>query len=81
MVPIGGRFSLDWAGAWEVIDALEPKVAIPMHYDEFGHRGDVLSVDGFLLGHDNVTKLPGSSLDLTPGIFRDGTQVYVFTYE
>mgnify|MGYP001369154958 CR=1 FL=1 len=81
MIPVGGRFSLDWAGAWEVIDNLKPKIAIPMHYDEFGHRGDLLSVDGFLQGHDDVTRLPGSTLELTPDTLSASKRVFVFTYE
>lgn len=81
MVPIGGRFSLDWSGAWEVIENLAPKIAIPMHYDEFGHRGDVLSVDGFIMGHENVTTLPGSTLELDGEALSGSKQVYVFTYE
>jgi len=81
MVPIGGRFSLDWGGAWEVIETAAPKIAIPMHYDEFGRRGDVLSVDGFLMGHDNVTRLTGSTLALTSEALAGPTRVYVFTYE
>jgi len=81
MIPIGGRFSLDWGGAWEVIENVNPKVAIPMHYDEFGHRGDVLSVDGFLQGHADVTRLAGSALEITPEVLGGSKRVFVFTYE
>jgi len=81
MIPIGGRFSLDWTGAWEVIENTKPKIAIPMHYDEFGHRGDVLSVDGFLQGHPDATRLPGSILELTPEVLSSSRRIYVFTYE
>jgi L-ascorbate metabolism protein UlaG (beta-lactamase superfamily) len=81
MVPIGGRFSLDWDGAWEVIENTKPKVAIPMHYDEFGYRGDVLSVDGFVQNRPDVTRLPGSTLNLTPDVLSGSKRIFVFTYE
>ena len=81
MVPIGGRFSLDWDGAWEVIDHINPKIALPMHYDEFGRRLDVLSVDGFIQGRENVEKLPGSRLELTPEVLSGSKRVFVLTYE
>lgn len=81
MVPIGGRFSLDWDGAWEVIDNASPKIAIPMHYDEFGLRGDVLSVDGFLQGREGVVRLAGSELELTPDTLSGSKRIYVFEYE
>jgi len=81
MIPIGGRFSLDWTGAWEVIENLSPNVAIPMHYDEFGRRGELLSIDGFLMGHDNIVKLPGATLELTDAILSGSKSIYVPTYE
>lgn len=81
MIPIGGRFSLDWEGAWEVIENISPKVAIPMHYDEFGKRGELLSVDGFLLGHPNAVRLPGSTLELTPAVLSGNKSIIVPTYE
>ncbi len=81
MIPIGGRFSLDWHGAWEVIESLSPKAAIPMHYDEFGRRGELLSVDGFVMGRDHVVRLPGPSLDLTEEVLSGSKVIYVPTYE
>ena len=81
MIPIGGRFSLDWQGAWEVVDNLQPKVAIPMHYDEFGHRGQILSVDGFIMGREDVVRLPGPTLELTPEVLSGPRRIYVPTYE
>jgi len=81
MIPIGGRFSLDWDGAWEVIENLSPKIAIPMHYDEFGRRGELLSVEGFVSGHENVVRLPGAVLELTPEALDSDKKIYVFTYE
>ena len=32
LVPVGGTYTLDAAGAWRLIDALAPRVVIPMHY-------------------------------------------------
>ncbi|MCD6405377.1 MAG: MBL fold metallo-hydrolase [Planctomycetes bacterium] len=81
MIPIGGRFTLDWEGAWEVIDNLKPKVAIPMHYDEFGHRGEVLSLDGFVIDHEDVVRLPTSTLEVTPEVLSSEKRIYVPTYE
>jgi hypothetical protein len=80
MVPIGGRFSLDWDGAWEVIENLEPKIAIPMHYDEFGRRGELLSVDGFIAGHTDVVRLPGPEIVLTDDLLSGSKRIVVPTY-
>ena len=32
IIPVGGHFTIDAAGAKQVVDALQPKVVIPMHY-------------------------------------------------
>ena len=32
LCPIGGKFTVDAAGAWQVINDLAPRVAVPMHY-------------------------------------------------
>jgi len=81
MVPIGGRFTVDWEGAWEVIDNIEPRVAIPMHYDEFGRRGELLSLDGFVMGRQNVERLPDSTLELTPEVLSAKKRIVVPVYE
>jgi L-ascorbate metabolism protein UlaG (beta-lactamase superfamily) len=31
-VPTGGAFTIDAVGAWRAIEALQPRVAVPMHY-------------------------------------------------
>ncbi|MHC4712549.1 MAG: MBL fold metallo-hydrolase [Planctomycetota bacterium] len=81
MIPIGGRFSLDWEGAREVVENIAPKVTIPMHYDEFGRRGELLSVDGFIMGRDDVVRLPGATLELTDEVLSGAPRVFVPTYE
>jgi L-ascorbate metabolism protein UlaG (beta-lactamase superfamily) len=32
MVPVGGNYTLDADGAWRLVEALRPRVIIPMHY-------------------------------------------------
>ncbi|MCX6807941.1 MAG: MBL fold metallo-hydrolase [Patescibacteria group bacterium] len=34
LVPIGGTYTLDAKGAKKVIDAIEPRIVIPMHFSE-----------------------------------------------
>lgn len=52
MVPVGGFYTIDAKGAYEVIKVLEPTIVIPMHYrtdkhDEKGF-GDVAPLADFL---------------------------------
>ena len=48
LVPVGGVYTIDAAGANEVISQLEPKVVIPMHYKVPGLKYELGSLDDFL---------------------------------
>ena len=66
-VPVGGHFTLDGAGAAEVIDQIAPRVAIPMHYRpaerEMPLPISTLEDSGFLTGR-TVRRVASSRLDL-----------------
>ncbi len=67
LVPVGGVYTLDAAGAKAVCDALSPRWIVPMHYRD-GVRGlrDVSGVEGFLslFPPERVHRAKGASLDL-----------------
>lgn len=48
LVPVGGVYTVDAAGANEVVSQLEPKVVIPMHYKVPGLKYELGSLDDFL---------------------------------
>jgi L-ascorbate metabolism protein UlaG (beta-lactamase superfamily) len=49
-LPVGGRYTIDAAGANEVMEQLNPTVAVPMHYKTRALSFDLDPVDGFLRG-------------------------------
>lgn len=59
-VPTGGVFTIDAKEAAAVVAQIEPKVVIPMHYQEPGLKYDLAKVDDFLtqMGHPEVKPLP-----------------------
>jgi L-ascorbate metabolism protein UlaG (beta-lactamase superfamily) len=66
LVPVGGVYTLDSAGATKVIAQLRPRtIVVPMHY-----KTDVLTikelakVDAFLAGKSAVRRESGNTLDL-----------------
>ena len=62
MIPVGGHYTVDAAGAWEITKALAPKIVIPMHYRGKGFGYDVIGpVEPFLSLAGNVKKLDGMS--------------------
>lgn len=54
LVPVGGFYTIDAAGAWEVVEQLGPRVVIPMHYRGRIGGANLAPVDGFLAGQPNV---------------------------
>ncbi len=65
MLPVGGYYTIDAAGAEKIVDAVCPRTVLPMHY-RFGEHGmDVLSeVTAFteLFPAEHVTRLDGNSV-------------------
>ena len=52
-VPVGDIFTIDAVRAWQVIRAVNPLVAIPMHYRTGGLSLSIKTVDPFLAGADD----------------------------
>lgn len=48
LVPVGGVFTVNYAGAREFANAVKPKVVIPMHYKTAALTFDLETVDKFL---------------------------------
>lgn len=69
LVPVGGTFTVDAAGAKAVCDALKPRIVIPMHYRHAPYGLEKLSgVEDFLRlwPAPTVRRLPGNSFTYLP---------------
>lgn len=78
MIPVGGHYTIDAAKAKALVDELQPRVVVPMHYrsDTFGF--DVLArLEDYLALSGNVVRYPGNSLELTP---ETPAQTAILTY-
>lgn len=63
LIPVGGTYTLDAAGAKKVCDAIAPKWAIPMHYRHGSYGFPVLlEVEDFLALWPSYTRINGRSL-------------------
>ena len=66
MIPIGGYYTIDSKIATELVDILQPRITIPMHYrsDGFGHA--VLSTaDQFVAACAHIKKYKTNELYFT----------------
>ncbi len=48
LIPVGGTFTVDAVGAKQYVDAVKPRIVIPMHYRTSEHNFNVDGVDKFL---------------------------------
>lgn len=65
LVPVGGTFTVDATGASAVVQALDPKVVIPMHFKAPKVKLPLAPLDSFLAGQANVRRVGGSEVEFT----------------
>ncbi len=66
LVPVGGHYTVDPAGAFAICEAAAPKAVVPMHYRGDGFGYDVIgTVDPFVRRFAVHTKLGGNSMIVT----------------
>jgi len=79
MVPVGGTFTINADQAWQVVEALKPRVVVPMHYLVKGMKDFPISgVDAFTAGHANVRYLGPVKIDLSPQQLPSTPEIWVF---
>lgn len=79
LVPVGGFYTIDPQQAKELIDAIRPKVVIPMHY-RMGDKGlpNVAEVEEFLALVEDYVYYPGDTITINEGT---KPQVAVLSYK
>jgi L-ascorbate metabolism protein UlaG (beta-lactamase superfamily) len=75
MIPVGGVYTLDDAGAANVAETISPKVILPMHYKVPGLSLPIADVAGFTNRFQNVRE--ADFLDVTPESLPGETEVVV----
>ncbi len=77
LLPVGGFYTIDAAGATRVCDAIAPRVVIPMHFKTPKIDLPIAPVDDFLKGKKNVTRIEGSETELDKSTLPKPTQIVV----
>ena len=76
LLPVGGTYTVDAVGAKWYVDAVQPKIVVPMHYKTDEHNFEVDGVDKFLALFDPSWVERSASDTLTLGDVPDvGTRV------
>jgi len=75
LIPVGGTSTLNAAAAVEVINLIEPRLVIPMHYRMPGVKMKLDPVDKFLAEMGVKASAPEESLKVTAGALPEETRV------
>jgi L-ascorbate metabolism protein UlaG (beta-lactamase superfamily) len=65
LIPVGGFFTIDHEEAAEVVEALDPRIVIPMHYKTDKIDFQIAAVDQFLATQKAVEQRNDSTLEVT----------------
>jgi len=79
-LPVGGVFTIDGAQAQEMVRAIKPKVAVPMHFRVGGLSMSIQNADGFLNGlpDENVVRV-GNEVEFEAEDLPERTEYWVFS--
>jgi L-ascorbate metabolism protein UlaG (beta-lactamase superfamily) len=84
-IPIGGVYTssilIDARQATEVLEQLQPRVAIPMHYKTSEGGFSLAGVDDFLMDKHNVEQVSGSEIVITRSTLPEKTKIIVLEPE
>ncbi len=82
LLPVGGVFTIGPQEAKEIVDMINPRIVIPMHYKTPKLGFDIKGVDDFLkLNKDKeIEIMDGSSLEITPDILPSKCKVVVLRH-
>jgi L-ascorbate metabolism protein UlaG (beta-lactamase superfamily) len=78
-VPIGGTFTVDDKGAWSVINKIQPKIIVPMHYKIGGLSLPIAGIDAFLAQAKHKVIHVGNEIDIEKEDLPTEPEIWTFT--
>ena len=78
-IPVGGNYTIDADQAWRVMEALKPKITIPMHYRIEGLSIPVAGVEPFLEKNTYRILKVGNEIDIEKDDLPKEPEIWVFT--
>lgn len=81
LVPIGGFYTIDAAQASKVVEQINARIVVPMHYSNEKCSFPIAGVADFIIDKQNVTREGGSTLDLDVNKLPDEPWVVVLEPE
>lgn len=80
LLPVGGFYTIDAKGATEVMNAVKPRITIPMHYKTEKCAFPIAGVDEFTKGKKGVRVASTSELDVSKENLPKDAEIVVLKY-
>ncbi|SHH41767.1 L-ascorbate metabolism protein UlaG, beta-lactamase superfamily [Caloranaerobacter azorensis DSM 13643] len=82
MIPVGGVYTIDADEAKEVVDLINPKIVIPMHYKTEHLKFELGSLDKFTKYFSNVEKVNSQEIEINKDVISNAEKkVIVLRYK
>lgn len=80
LIPVGGLFTIDALTASEVVNQLNPKIVVPMHYKTERCGFPIAEVEPFLKGKESVRRMDESELEIRRDALPPQTEIVVLRH-
>jgi L-ascorbate metabolism protein UlaG (beta-lactamase superfamily) len=80
LVPVGGFYTIDAKEATEVVDALKPRIVVPMHFKTRKCDFPIAPVEHFVKGKADVEYAEGADLEVDKASLPASTRIVVLKY-
>ncbi len=80
IIPVGGFYTIDASGASKVVEQLNPKIVIPMHYKTESCGFPIAEVDSFLIDKERIRKLEASEVEVTRDTLPSEREIIVLQH-
>ncbi|MCX7857472.1 MAG: MBL fold metallo-hydrolase [Deltaproteobacteria bacterium] len=80
LLPVGGYFTIDAKEATSVMESLNPRVTIPMHFKTDKCGFPISGVGSFTQGKNNVKELESFEVEIKDNTLPESPQIYVLKH-
>ncbi len=80
LIPVGGYFTIDAKEATRVVEQINPKVAIPMHFKTEKCGFPIAPVEDFLKGKSTVKRVGRSEIDYSKASLPEKMEIVVLEH-
>ncbi len=79
LTPVGGHYTIDAKEAAQIMDRINPKIVIPMHYKTRGLTVDIADAEPFLRGRENVRRYSENQVQIEKSGLPARTEIWVLS--